>query len=517
MVRNTKLHAASVAAVSLALLLALMPPVMAGAAPASILAVVRSGGADLSDTPGGRAILTLATGTAVDAIGRTNDDAWVMTTADGVDGWVSTASLVIFGMQFLPVKSTWQSAVPQRTTAMPGISASAAVQITGTVTTSADALNVRSGPDTNYPIVGTRAPGASVVVDGRDASSDWLQISLASGGEIGWVSASYVHIDGDVALLPVLKPTIPVPAATSTRQGTEGVSGLTGKLVFQAASGGTIYLYDFASGELRSLTTGADPAISPDGKTVAFWRQDGGEHSLDLVDVAGGPVRRVLARPEKLRSPTWSPDGRSIAFSHVNGQEICRDAGYGMCLPDVFPYNRMFPAVSTDRWSLAAVDRDGSRYRDVPAIAGAGAPNWGTPGLLYAAGGIQTTQDGGSSDANRAVLTEPRFRDPAWQPGGDRIAFQSLEKDHWEIFVASVDGKNLAALTRPATTLVPKLPQNVAPAWSPDGHSIAFLSDRSGQWAIWVMDANGANQRRLPIEAPIEYRNQGEQMLSWGR
>ena len=53
--------------------------------------------------------------------------------------------------------------------------------------------------------------------------------------------------------------------------------------------------------------------------------------------------------------------------------------------------------------------------------------------------------------------------------------------------------------------------------WSPDGRSIAFLSDRSGKWAVWVMDANGANQRMLPIDVPIEYRNQGEQMLSWGR
>jgi Tol biopolymer transport system component len=177
----------------------------------------------------------------------------------------------------------------------------------------------------------------------------------------------------------------------------------------------------------------------------------------------------------------------------------------------------VFPAIRTDRWSLAAVDREGDRYRDVPGMSGATSPDWGTRGLLYAAGGIQSTQDNGKSDANVALLKEARFRDPSWQPGGDRIAFQSLEKDHWEIFIANNDGGNPTALTRPATTLVPKLPQNVSPVWSPDGRSIAFLSDRSGKWAVWVMDANGGNQRMLPIDVPIEYRGQGEQMLSWGK
>ncbi len=37
----------------------------------------------------------------------------------------------------------------------------------------------------------------------------------------------------------------------------------------------------------------------------------------------------------------------------------------------------------------------------------------------------------------------------------------------------------------------------INPAWSPDGSKIAFESYRDGQAEIYVMDANGANQRRL--------------------
>ena len=53
---------------------------------------------------------------------------------------------------------------------------------------------------------------------------------------------------------------------------------------------------------------------------------------------------------------------------------------------------------------------------------------------------------------------EYRYQDPAAQPGGDRIVFHSLEKDHWEIFTANTNGSNVTALTRPATTLYTPLP-----------------------------------------------------------
>jgi Tol biopolymer transport system component len=298
---------------------------------------------------------------------------------------------------------------------------------------------------------------------------------------------------------------------------------LAGRLVFQERSGGKIYVYDFASAALRVLTTGADPALSPDGRTVAFWR-GGSENGLYLIGVDGANERQILRRGEQVRAPAWSPDGAKIVFSHVNGEDRCRDAGYGVCLPDRPPYSFLFPLVKTDRWGLARVNREGGDYRDVPAVANARTPAWVGRGIFYAGAGIQATQDAMDQSQNRLVLGEARYTDPAVQPGGDRLVFASLEKDHWEIFGAGADGANVAALTRPETTLVSPLPHNVSPAWSPDGASIVFLSNRTdsvltpgpGPWRLWVMNADGSNKRPLPIDVQIEYNYAGEQVVSWG-
>ncbi len=66
-----------------------------------------------------------------------------------------------------------------------------------TVTVLTPALNVRSGPGTNYPVIGGLKLGASVQIVGRHSASGWWQVSF-QGAKTGWVSgaASLVKVSG---------------------------------------------------------------------------------------------------------------------------------------------------------------------------------------------------------------------------------------------------------------------------------------------------------------------------------
>ena len=492
------------------------------------LAVVRAAGAGLYDEAG-KLILDLPAGAAFRVSGRSPDNRWFYGAAqDGTAGWVSSAALVIFGINSVPVREGFSppaadappavasDATPAGATPPVAASPGAITSMQATVASGTTRLNVRAGPGTGYPVISTVEPGAALTAVARSAAGDWIRVQQAAlPGGSGWVSARYLEVKGDASTLPVAASMTKAAAQPAAKSA--AAAGLSGKLVFQERSGGKLYVYDLASGTQRVLTAGADPALSPDGRTVAFWRDDGGEHGLYLIDVDGANERRIFTSGKPLRAPHWSPDGGKIVFSFVNGERRCRDVGYSICLPDSFPYNLMFPLRTLDRWGLARVERDGGGFQDLATTLNAVTPDWSERGIFYGGSGVQLTQDVSDTSQNRAVLGEYRYQDPAAQPGGDRLVFHSLEKDHWEIFTANVDGSNVTALTRPATTLYTPLPHNVAPAWSPDGRHIVFLSNRTGQWKHWVMNPDGSDQRQLPVDVPIEYNYQAEQAVSWGK
>jgi Tol biopolymer transport system component len=136
-------------------------------------------------------------------------------------------------------------------------------------------------------------------------------------------------------------------------------------------------------------------------------------------------------------------------------------------------------------------------------------------------------------DLNRgttwALTHDPDDRDPIFSPDGSRIAVAYKQHDHWDIHVMNADGSGSVRLTETPLRVIaeqeingqePHSWNNVAPVWSPDGAQIAFLTDRNGQWEIWVMNADGSHQR--PLFPPgtlnnldLQYYSVGERVLSW--
>jgi Tol biopolymer transport system component/serine/threonine protein kinase len=86
--------------------------------------------------------------------------------------------------------------VEQVPTAAPQVSSSCQLQFLANI-------NVRSGPGTNYDIVGATTAGAKLDVTGRSADSNWWRIDYH--GQSGWVSGALasVQFSGDCSAVPV--------------------------------------------------------------------------------------------------------------------------------------------------------------------------------------------------------------------------------------------------------------------------------------------------------------------------
>ncbi|MFN8495140.1 MAG: SH3 domain-containing protein [Caldilineaceae bacterium] len=75
-------------------------------------------------------------------------------------------------------------------------------------------INVRSGPGTNYDIIGTLQTGESAPITAKNDSGDWWQVTLNSGQQ-GWVFGQLVETSGDAAAIAVAA-NIPTPPPTAT-------------------------------------------------------------------------------------------------------------------------------------------------------------------------------------------------------------------------------------------------------------------------------------------------------------
>jgi Tol biopolymer transport system component len=78
---------------------------------------------------------------------------------------------------------------------------------------------------------------------------------------------------------------------------------------------------------------------------------------------------------------------------------------------------------------------------------------------------------------------------------------------NWEIFRVYTDSR-FVQLTKDSSS-------DGLPVWSPDGSKIAFISNRSGEWGLYLMESSGEDQH-IMLELGPDMPNWSSQRLSWG-
>jgi Tol biopolymer transport system component len=99
--------------------------------------------------------------------------------------------------------------------------------------------------------------------------------------------------------------------------------------------------------------------------------------------------------------------------------------------------------------------------------------------------------------ASTAVLPPAAPAGATFPALNGRIAFVSDRDGNHEIYVMNADGSNQRRLTNNSAT-------DTGPRWSPDGARIAFTSNRNGDYEIYVMDAGGGHVVQLTHDAGFD-------------
>ncbi|MCE7986658.1 MAG: hypothetical protein DYG89_36255 [Caldilinea sp. CFX5] len=89
--------------------------------------------------------------------------------------------------------------------------------------------------------------------------------------------------------------------------------------------------------------------------------------------------------------------------------------------------------------------------------------------------------------------------DPVWSPDGQSIVFVSNHTGNDEIWLMNQDGGNQRQLT------YNDWPWDKHPSFSPDGKQIVFYSNRTGNRQIWVMNSDGSSQVNISSNSADEW------------
>jgi Tol biopolymer transport system component len=239
----------------------------------------------------------------------------------------------------------------------------------------------------------------------------------------------------------------------------------------------------------RSPALDTSPAVSPNGRKIAFVSSRDGAPDLYTMNAAGGGLRRLtrspLPAPADTPAPSvawndagsttiaWSPDGTRLAF---DVQAIAPPPG---CMTNCVG------------WSIWVVGADGTGLRMVTAGR---TPSWSPGGRRLAFWDATPYGEGealGIVMLGGAAKEVPAFTpDPSqpavWAPGGRELAFSALAKGYDggppTVFAVRPDG---SGLRRVAT--------GAEPDWSRDGRSIAYVRSRR----LYAIAATGKGERRL--------------------
>ena len=276
-------------------------------------------------------------------------------------------------------------------------------------------------------------------------------------------------------------------------------------LAFHSRRRGGIWVVPGEGGEARPLSSfGSRPAFSPDGATVAFQSEP--LTDISWTSVAALPPSTIWVVPASGGEPRQVTRMGSPAGGHggprfdLRGQRIAFTA-----------YDR----VRSEIWSVSSDGRDlvrlplprGQRFATDPAFSGNDAVFYTTTEAGEA--GIWTVRVGADGVATTgapvqvASLGLARVRHLALAPKGERLAYSAMSTtaNLWEVALSPA-GKPRGEPRQ----LTRETARSARPVFSPDGRRIALYRWQQGRSTdVWVLDADGSHPTQLTVTPSSDF------------
>jgi eukaryotic-like serine/threonine-protein kinase len=318
------------------------------------------------------------------------------------------------------------------------------------------------------------------------------------------------------------------------------------RLRYWSPSGATIYYeaskqlfaLDVKSGQTTQLTTfDTKPVqvnsfnISLDEKLIVYITSSADDRDhLWVVPTRGGSPKQIVEGATEFRNPVWHPDNQRIIYSasqdgvyqlfaaDIEGRrpaqltfgevdcfalDVARDGSkvlYGAALEEsdiwgVHVADGQEFAVTSDiaaeLWPDVAPDGKTLAYQSIRNLSQANRMFRGAL-LIKAADG---------KDAEQPLQLALNGVLPKWAPNGKYLAFMRQQGREYHLWtVRAVGGEEQQLTTVPSVSygVLPYLRYQASDfSWSPDSNQLAYLSPRGGQHNLWLVAADGSNDRQI--------------------
>ena len=289
------------------------------------------------------------------------------------------------------------------------------------------------------------------------------------------------------------------------------VPGPNGRIVFESSRDGNneIYVMNSDGTVQQNLTNNKQandvfPAWSPDGTQITFSsdRAEAGDLDIYVMNADGSGVTRLTDAPGEDRGASWTSDGQQIVFHSQRFRDATHSFDLMVMNADGSDERLLFPNASAgyvcgdSETGTVVFNSSGDPLGTNPVN-----PNGTRDFEIYT-----VNLDG--TDVRQLTNNTVLDSGPKWSPDCSTISYNSLDSGgSLDVHRINADGTNDVNLTNTPGIF------DAFSAWSPDGTSIVFSSNRDVNFEIYTMSAvDGSNVQRLT------FTDRGEANLraDWG-